>query len=59
MVFCVQVPNDEFNHTLPTAFTLATWMKHEQNSEDDSPHGTKEHILCNADGEGRSDRPTA
>ena len=47
----IEIPNERFNHTLSSHFTIATWMKHEENLEDTSEHGEKEHIFCNADGE--------
>jgi len=47
----IEVPNDTFNHTLGNHFTISTWMKHEEDPEDDSEHGRKEHILCDGDGE--------
>jgi len=47
----IEVPSAKFNHTMQGAFTISTWMKHEENAEDEDEHGTKEHILCNADGE--------
>lgn len=50
----VEVPPTRFNHTLESHFTISTWMKHEQNLDDDSKHGQKEHIVCNADGESKS-----
>lgn len=47
----IEVPSTKLNHSLFEHFTISTWMKHEQ-SVDDSKHGAKEHIVCNADGDG-------
>ena len=47
----IEVPSEKLNHTLDQHFTISTWMRHEQNVEDDTKKGIKEHILCNADGE--------
>lgn len=47
----IEIPSTKFNHTLGAHFTISTWMKHEQDPNDDSKHGAKEHIMCNSDGE--------
>ena len=45
----IEIPSTKFNHTLEEHFTVSTWMKHEQDSEEGL--GEKQHILCNSDGE--------
>ena len=44
-----QVPSGESNHVLSEFFTIATWMNHGDEKKD----GHKEHLLCNADGDGK------
>ncbi|XP_067946088.1 calsyntenin-1-like [Watersipora subatra] len=44
----VNVPSGESNHVLSEFFTIATWMNHGDEKKD----GHKEHLLCNADGDG-------
>lgn len=44
----VKVPSEQSNHILGDFFTIATWMQHGQEKKD----GHKEHVLCNADGDG-------
>lgn len=41
------VPNSVLDENLSHTFTIATWMKHKQNPEQD--RRAKEHILCSAD----------
>ncbi|XP_063219029.1 calsyntenin-1 [Bacillus rossius redtenbacheri] len=43
----VAIPPDVLDHNLASTFTIATWMKHKQNPEQDKH--VKEHILCSAD----------
>jgi len=47
----IEIPSTKLNHTLDSHFTISTWMKHEQDPEDETKNGAKEHILCNTDGE--------
>ena len=47
----IEIPSNKLNHTMDSHFTISTWMKHEEDPEDVSKKGNKEHILCNADGE--------
>ena len=49
----IEIPSSKLNHTLDQHFTISTWMKHEQDVEDDTKKGKKEHIMCNADGESK------
>lgn len=43
----VAIPNDVLDHSLSSTFTIATWMKHKLQMNQDKL--TKEHILCSAD----------
>lgn len=43
----VAIPSDVLDHNLATTFTIATWMKHKQNPDQDKH--VKEHVLCSAD----------
>ncbi|XP_047103065.1 calsyntenin-1 [Schistocerca piceifrons] len=43
----VTIPSDVMDHNLSPVFTIATWMKHKQNPDQDKH--VKEHILCSAD----------
>lgn len=43
----VAIPNDVLDHSLSSTFTIATWMKHKPQLNQDKY--TKEHILCSAD----------
>jgi len=49
----VEVPLDEADADMGGRFTLMTWMKHAGNEHDGNPHGTKEHIVCSSDGDGK------
>ena len=49
----IEIPGTKLNHTLNQHFTISTWMRHEQNVDDNSKKGVKEHIMCNADGESK------
>jgi len=48
----IDVPLEGLGPITSNRFTLSTWMKHEKNEDDPNPHGTKEQILCSADGDG-------
>ncbi len=43
----VAIPNSLLDHSLSSTFTIATWMKHKPQPNQDKY--TKEHILCSAD----------
>ena len=50
----VEVPRDQFDHTLHQHFTIMTWMKHDfAESTAADKKGPKETILCMSDGDGR------
>jgi len=50
----VEIPFDEIEPDMGKRFTLSAWIRHERNEHDSNPHGTKEHIICGADGDGKS-----
>lgn len=43
----VAIPNSVVDHSLSSVFTIATWMKHKLQANQDKY--VKEHILCSAD----------
>lgn len=47
----VEVPTEMFNRNLAKQFTIMTWMRHEKPTDNIDQ---KEHILCNADGDGKN-----
>ena len=52
----VAVPPAVLNHTLAAHFTVSVWMRHNnslaRDQHADKRHSPKEHIVCNADGDG-------
>jgi hypothetical protein len=50
----IEVPAGKVNHSLGDHFTLSLWMKHDSPSSDEHEilNEAKEHIVCNADGDG-------
>lgn len=46
----VEVAPETFGGRLESHFTISTWLKHERQSVE--AEEVKQHILCNADGEG-------
>ena len=45
-----EIPALKFAGKLESKFTVSTWLRHEQSTADSEEE--KQHILCNADGEG-------
>ena len=48
----IEVPSGKLNHTLGDHFTISLWMKHNTDPDNEMLSDAKEHILCNADGDG-------
>lgn len=48
----IEVPASKVNHSLGDHFTLSLWMKHDSPSLTSDINEAKEHIMCNADGDG-------
>ena len=49
----IEIPPTRLDPALGEHFTVAMWMKHEQDPEDDDKKGRKENILCHSDGESK------
>jgi len=48
----IDVPLEGAEPLTSSKLTFSTWMRHEKNDLDPNPHGTKEQIICLADGDG-------